>query len=238
MPSTRNSLAARSRHFADDLQALLNRTVCDYAKVDVRILPGNTRSIVGTNLAVTKAQPIRLRSRASTPLWIAVIARLALDDDEGQFLTNLSSVCALSVGEPPEEVLHYNFERGKADYTEAHLQIHGRHEGLERHLGELGRKEVNALAKIHLPVGGRRFRPSLEDLLECLIDEGLVEPQEGWRNTLRESRREYRLRQVAAAVRRHHGTAIRELTRLGYTVAPPRDEQRQALIHRLITGET
>lgn len=157
-----------------------------------------------------------------------------LDADEGQFLTVCSSVCALLVGNTPELVLHYDYQREKERYTEAHLQVRARHEALEQFLGQLGRKEVDALAKIHLPVGGRRFRPSLEDLLECLIDEGLVERQPGWAEVLGDSRRDYRPKQIAAAVRRHHGTAIAELRRLGYEVVPPQDGWRKALIRRLV----
>lgn len=75
---------------------------------------------------------------------------------------------------------HDGHQQEQERYTEAHVQVHARHTALERLLGGLGRKEVDALTKIHLPVGGRRFRPALEDLLECLIDEGGVEPHDGW----------------------------------------------------------
>jgi hypothetical protein len=128
---------------------------------------------------------------------IDVSAYLMLDEDEERFLTVRSSVCALLVGQPAELVLHYDFQRDKTQYTEAHLQVYGRHQTLEQLLGELGRKEVDALAKIHFPVGGRRFRPSLEDLLECLVDEGLAEPKSGWRDVLNSSRRDYRLNRSA-----------------------------------------
>jgi len=213
---------------------LLGQTVCDFAKVDGRILPGGAQAVVGTNLEDLTSRPIRVRSRADIPLWIDVTAYLMLDEDENQFLTVRSSVCALSVGDPTELVLHYDFQRNKAQYTEAHLQVYGRHRTLERLLGQLGRKEVDALAKIHLPVGGRRFRPALEDLLECLIDEGLADPRSGWRDVLNESRRDYRMKQVSAAVRRNPGTAIRELERLGYAIAHPRDSRSKSLILRLI----
>jgi hypothetical protein len=231
---TKDGLAPQTRRFADNLQALLGQTVCDFAKVDGRILPGGTQAIVGTNLEDFTSRPIPVRSRAETPLWIDVTAYLMLDEDEGRFLTVRSSVCALLVGHPGELVLHYDFQRDKEQYTEAHLQVYGRHRTMEQLLGELGRKEVDALAKIHLPVGGRRFRPSLEDLLECLVDEGLAEPKSGWRDVLNTSRRDYRLKQISAAVRRNPGTAIRELERLGYAVAHPQDSRSKALILRLV----
>jgi hypothetical protein len=230
----KNGLAQQTRQFADNLQDLLGQTVCDFAKVDGRILPGGSQAIVGTNLQELASRPIRLRSRADMPLWIDVFAYLMLDEDENRFLTVRSSVCALSVGDPASLVLHYDFERNKAQYTEAHLQVYGRHSTLERFLSQLGRKEVDALAKMHLPVGGRRFRPALEDLLECLIDEGLADAKSGWRDALNESRRLYRLKQISASVRRHPGTAIRELERLGYVIGHPQDSRSKALILKLV----
>jgi hypothetical protein len=230
----KDSLAGQTRQFADDLQILLGQTVCDFAKVDGRILSGGNQAIVGTNLQDLGSRPIRIRSSADVPLWIDVVAYLMLDEDESRFLTVRSSVCGLSVGDPAESVLHYDFERNKARYTEAHLQVNGRHQALERMLSQLGRKEVDALAKIHLPVGGRRFRPALEDVLECLVDEGLAIPKTGWREVLDTSRRDYRRKQISAVVRRNPGTAIRELERLGYVVAHPDDSRSKAMILKLI----
>jgi hypothetical protein len=101
----RDGLAPQTKRFADNLQALLGQTVCDFAKVDGRILPGGVHAIVGTNLDGVTSRPIRVRSRADIPLWIDVSAYLMLDEVEDRFLTVRSSVCALSVGSPDELVL-------------------------------------------------------------------------------------------------------------------------------------
>lgn len=212
------ALFPQTKRFADQLQGMLNQTVCDNARVDGRIYPDGHQSVVGTNLEDFTSNPVRLRTAASTPLWLDVVAYLMLDQAEGAFLTVRSSVCALLVGDDEQEVLHYDYEREKEQYAEAHLQIQARHTRFDQFLAELGRKEVDALAKIHLPVGGRRFRPALEDLLECLIQERIVEPRPGWKSVLDESRQKYRDRQIAAAIRRQPEIAIGELRRLGYGV--------------------
>lgn len=236
MSKIRDGLVRQTEQFASGLQELLNKTVCDFAQVQGRVRPDGTQSIVGTNLDELTSRPIELRSNTATPLWLDISAYLMLDEDEGTFLTVRSSVWALSVGNPPQDVLHYDYERDKDRYTEAHLQICASHPGLETFLGELGRKEVGALAKIHLPVGGRRFRPALEDLLECLINEGLVEPQAGWQKVLNDSRQGYRDKQVAAAIRRRPDIAISELRRLGHVVTEPSDKTLLAKIRRLVSG--
>jgi hypothetical protein len=77
------------------------------------------------------------------------------------------------------------------------------------------------LSKIHLPVGGRRFRPALEDVLEALIDERIVSGSPIWRDVLNESRDEFRRRQLKAAIRREPDVAAAALRALRYTVEEP-----------------
>jgi hypothetical protein len=218
------------------MQDLLNRTVCDNAQVRAKIFP-NGEAVVGTALAHLTSQPVRMRSLVGGGggrIWIDINCRLSLDEDEARFLTVKASYCGLSFGEDGEDLLlHYDFEREKDRYTEAHVQVCARHDGFEQYLNRLGRKATGALSKIHLPVGGRRFRPALEDLLECLIAERLVEPKDGWRARLEETRRSYRQRQIAAVVRRNQGTAIRELQRLGYRVDDPGTPKFKQLVQLL-----
>ena len=74
---------------------------------------------------------------------------------------------------------------------------------------------------LHLPVGERRLRPSLEDLLESLIVERILDPKPGWKDVLDATRREYRIRQIAVVVRSNPATAVATLKRLGYEVRNP-----------------
>lgn len=213
----RPDIGAAARQFAVTLQEMLNKTVCDHAKIVAKLDDGH--AIVGTRLDSTlKSHPVRMRSDTPVRLSIDVSCQLTFDEDEGLFLTVKRSYCGVYLGAEADDILlHYDFERNKERYAEAHLQVCARHEGLERLRRAQGRKD--GLAKIHLPVGGRRLRPAIEDLVECLIVEGLVTPKAGWEPVLDRTRDEYRERQISAAVRRHPGTALRELRRLGYTVA-------------------
>lgn len=233
MTRSRSGLQPQARQFADTLQSLLNRTVCDHARVGAKI--STEQAVVGTQLDALTSTPVRMRTAGQTSIWLDVQCFLKLDDDEARFLTVQGSVCGLYVGDdPPDLLLHYDYEREKDRYTEAHIQVCAAHPTFETLLAGLGRKPVNGLHKVHLPVGGRRFRPALEDLLECLIVEGLVRPKDGWREALNSTRREYRRKQIAAVVRRNTGTAQAELQRLGYQVIPPQDHRLRAQISRLI----
>lgn len=72
------------------------------------------------------------------------------------------------------------------------------------------------MAKLHFPVGGRRYRPSLEDVIEFLVNERLVRARDGWKKALDSSREEFRDRQLCAAVGFRPDVAIGELQRLGH----------------------
>ena len=79
--------------------------------------------------------------------------------------------------------------------------------------------EVPSLQDLHLPLGGHRFRPALEDVLEMLIDEFGVDHPEGSFEVLRAARERWRLIQTRAAVRDAPQAAIDALESLGYTVS-------------------
>ncbi|MEJ3745144.1 hypothetical protein WEI85_17840 [Actinomycetes bacterium KLBMP 9797] len=224
-------MGGEARRFAATLQELLNQTVCDHAKVTTKV-SGDT-AIVGTRLdSEWESQPVRMRSGAAARVSLKVSCHLMLDKDEGLFLTVDRSFFGVYFGAEADDILlHYDFERGKDRYAEAHIQVCARHEGLEQFRRGQGRKD--GLAKMHLPVGGRRLRPAIEDLVECLIVEGLVTPKPDWKAVLDRSRNRYRRTQLSAAVRRSPDTAARELQRLGYAAVPPHDESVRARLLRL-----
>jgi hypothetical protein len=82
--------------------------------------------------------------------------------------------------------------------------------------------QLRTLGRFHFPVGGRRFRPTLEDLIEFLVVEGLVDSYANWRTVLLEHRGRWERLQLQAAVRRDSEAAADALTDLGWIcTAPP-----------------
>jgi hypothetical protein len=69
--------------------------------------------------------------------------------------------------------------------------------------------------KLHFPVGGRRYRPSLEDVIEFLIVERLVDARDGWQTVLAREREAFRRLQLRAAIRRDPETTMSALKNLG-----------------------
>lgn len=66
-----------------------------------------------------------------------------------------------------------------------------------------GAPKTRQLERLHFPVGGRRYRPALEDVVEFLITEGLAVPRdERWEDVLRAEREAFQRIQLHAAIRR------------------------------------
>ena len=117
----------------------------------------------------------------------------------------------------------------------AHIQFHGNHPELEQAMADCGDSTSRAKARkrgrkrvslddLHFPVGGSRFRPALEDVLEMLIEEFGVQPVgsvKAARKTLADAREDWRRTQVATVVRDAPSEAAATLEELGYTVTPP-----------------
>lgn len=73
-------------------------------------------------------------------------------------------------------------------------------------------------SQLHLPLGGPRFRPALEDVLEMLVVEFAIDRSAEWRSSLREGRSLWRDTQLRAAVADNPEAAVEALTELGFSV--------------------
>lgn len=194
--------------FADRLSELLNGTLCRGLRITAASLPSGYVLVgLGVKKTQVRAQQIPLRgSGARVPLHLTVQYTLH-DDDEGEHLMVSSSVLGLCISEDGNrELFHADFERDKADgYPEAHLQVHATSKDWAAFLSDASNDSLN---KIHLPAGGRRYRTTLEDMIEFLIAEGAVKPHNGWRDVITKHRADFEERQLRAAIRRNPAVAV------------------------------
>ena len=145
--------------------------------------------------------------------------RLSVDSDQGHLRVESSTYALLSNPDPGNQVLRFDFERDKEEHPEAHIQVRGDSLALK----ELDRKQgkQRQLEQLHIPVGGLRFRPSLEDFVEFLIVEEFAEdPRNNWKAALDRTRDSFHALQLKAAVNRTPGPAIEQLKAMGYEVTP------------------
>ena len=126
-------------------------------------------------------------------------------------------------------LFHYDFVGvARSELPAAHLNIHVSDEPLRELMAIAGnrnrakrrrkrekRGHESQPSELHFPIGGRRFRPCLEDVIQFLIFELGVDRQPGWWDRVREGRAQWRGRQTAAAVKDDPATALSELLRMG-----------------------
>ncbi|MGW4786135.1 hypothetical protein [Streptomyces sp. NPDC004230] len=207
-----SDLARLAFDFAQELQTILNATICRDVRIKAVQRPFESVPVftVGSglsrsNLTQPTGFPVRIDNKKPR-MWMNLSYQVHLDH-EARYLTVHKSYCGIFSDEELETCLcHFDYEREKDKYTSAHVQVHGQSSALEA-LNRPG-DEKRPLEKLHFPVGGKRFRPSLEDIIEFLICERLTDGREGWQKVVEEGRARFHRRQLRAAMRRN--TAIVE----------------------------
>ena len=164
------------------------------------------------------------KSDYSAIYQVLIEYELAIGPEE-QFLAVDRSKFEIRVRTSPG--IRFEYERGYTSAPTAHIHSSGISGLLSVALmaNFEGTKDKSRrkgdLQSLHFPVGGRRFRPSLEDFLYFIIRECGFRGKPGWEGRLLESRERWLDKQLRAAVRDHPAEAAEALRELGYAVKPP-----------------
>jgi hypothetical protein len=226
------NLRTEALRLAGSLSEMLNNTVCHGIRLRAIIRNPIAGVKSGMNIGYNITEQIQ-DLRAGIPLtiskkpakfYLGFFMHLQLDDARKYMMVTQSMTLLALDADLSRELLHYDYEREKhlegKGYPEAHLQVCAPSADWEI-AGQRSGQDNLPLAKMHLPVGpggGRRFRPSLEDVIEFLIVEGLVEHRKGWREALDKTRRPFQEIQLKAAVRENKELAKEALESEGWTV--------------------
>jgi hypothetical protein len=119
-------------------------------------------------------------------------------------------------------LLRCDYERSMHTAPGAHRQVSAERGAFSQLLARAGHKTPHDLGSLHLPVGGHRFRPCLEDFLQFLIQECMIDHRRYWRKAVEDGRQRWRLRQAGAVARDTPKVAVRVLTELGYEIKSPK----------------
>jgi hypothetical protein len=165
-----------TREFVGDINDLLNHTVTHGVRLS-SILHSEDSCVAGLGIGKTQLKPGIFRvtpSRRNPTVYMRVGYILELDQVE-EFLTVTKSGFSVYADEAGEHTLfHYDYEREPAnDYPNPHVQVEGQSDALDQICGRVP-AATSALRDLHFPVGGRRFRPTLEDVIELLVAEHLA----------------------------------------------------------------
>ncbi|MEV8547235.1 hypothetical protein [Streptomyces sp. NBC_01261] len=203
-----SDLQGQASRFAQELTDILNGTITQHVRMRAVLRPRSSAGAVftvghgltKTNVTQPQAFPLSINLRKPRA-WMNLSFQVRMDSED-RYLTVHSSYCGIFTDPELKTCLcHWDYERGKDRYPSAHVQVYGTSPALEA-LNE-GDDRKRPLEKLHIPVGGKRFRPCIEDAIEFLVTERLAEGREDWQKRLDESRNHYRRRQLLAAMRRN-----------------------------------
>lgn len=150
------------------------------------------------------------------------------------FLKVISSRFLIRAEGESAPVASFDFDEGYSEsLPAAHINLHTESHAVQRALELAGNRGRPARRRkkghgvgghgkagdLHYPVGGVRFRPCLEDVLQMLLIElDLDRVDTNWRSALKAGRRTWRDRQLASAIMDNPAVAVTVLERLNYTV--------------------
>jgi hypothetical protein len=208
--------------FGDSVPPFAARTAPDTSRLTVRQDPRT-----GIVLSIDGIERLRL----------TVEMRCVWDHAQEYLAVDASQVSVEALAGSNEPLFRYEYLRSPMGrQASAHIQLHAHRDAMtyvmalsgdgsarakRRRQASDGNKRIPQLSDLHFPVGGARYRPCLEDVLQTLVDEFGVDVQPGAIQALEAGRERRRIDQLASCVRDAPETAARVLERLGYRVEPP-----------------
>ncbi|WP_426566769.1 hypothetical protein ACPPVT_09650 [Angustibacter sp. McL0619] len=120
-----------------------------------------------------------------------------------------------------EQLAWLRFDYDAQRVPHSHIHVHGQRGALSHLLARTGHRSPHRMSALHLPTGGSRFRPDLEDVIQFLISDCGFDSLPGWQSAVDSVRTDFRLIQARAVTRAMASEAAGELERLGYTITPP-----------------
>ena len=220
--------------FAESLASTLEGVIANVPPIAVELL-GHRFVVQPSN---PEAEPVSGKT-GTIPLTVGdehvLNLRVSMHcslDSHNRYLTVDKSVIALELpGTRAQPLFRFDYDRTPSPgVPAAHVQVHAHRDEIvylasrpsrRRAKGRAAKGDVTRLSELHIPVGGHRFRPCVEDVLEFAAEEFGIDTVETWRTAIRAGRESWREKQVATVVRDCPHRAAEALVELGYEVLPP-----------------
>lgn len=151
-------------------------------------------------------------------------------DGSSTFLATDQSDIHLHYAGISDPLIRFEYVRDSKEPPGAHIQVHAHRDEMAyllrladagRPRQGLKRRRLPRLSEMHLPVGGHRMRPALEDVLLFMKREFAIETVQGWRSVIEGRLKNWREIQVMSSVRDAPEAAAEALRAMGYTVQSP-----------------
>lgn len=230
----KDSLEAQASSFAEDLTATVRALVPDVSPFRARVLESSTVTRFTVRQEPDTGIPLLV---AGQPLLTLKVKYECALDGVDQYLAINESTFHVFPGDKAagEPLLRYHYRRtGSGDVPSAHLHVHAHRDatthvmdgaGAATRRGKQRAKstDVPRMHELHFPLGGHRFRPCLEDLLEMLVTEFGVDSTPMAISSLRTGREVWRRKQLRTVVRDDPSEAASVLRSIGFQVLWPNE---------------
>ncbi len=217
-------LAAAAGEFGEELQQLLDAVLpyeegADPELRQVTVTASHYAFAVELGTAKAKeAKAIPLLSQGRKIAELFVLIRLVADSAD-RYPAVAKSKFELRINRHP--LLRLDFDREMHTAPGSHWNVHAERGAITGLLTRNNPDHSGELSKLHLPVGGARMRPCLEDLLQLLVQEFRFDSMPDALKAIEDGRVKWRRRQLAAMVRDDPEEAARVLKdELQYEVKP------------------
>lgn len=139
-------------------------------------------------------------------------------DRSGEHLAVHESKFQLRDSRGKRPIIRVEYVRDANRVPCSHIHVHAESGWFTQLLAATGHDTPAEVQSVHIPTGGDRFRPCVEDFIEFLISECRIAGRAGWRDEVAQGREEWREMQTASAVRDRPEAAIKALRKLGLKV--------------------
>ena len=223
------------RMATEDFVLTLNRIIESVINTDVRFVAelreGGRRASIASSRTDVSVNGFPLVRAGEDPLSSALLlkarymVKLAGDREHLQVLSSTVGLWVDVTGgrksHRPLIRLEYDRDTRSFDRPAAHVHLHANSPEMAWVYGSSGRSAPD-LHALHFPVGGQRFRPTLEDFLLFLNREDIYkEFRSGWERSVKESLQDWERAQVNKTAQKYPGDTADALRELGYEVSLP-----------------
>lgn len=184
------------------MAAMLHGTVSPGVVIEATVR--GSRVVVSTPGEKPTERPVHLTINGDHLLDLHVEWRCTWDH-AGRYIAVVVSNFAVAFPVTRNPLLRIEYVKDRT-WAQAHIQVHAERADYGYMLAKAGREGPAQLYDVHLPVGDRRFRPCLEDIVEMAVWDLGVDTVPGWQAVVDKGRNRWRLIQAKAALR----DAIRE----------------------------
>jgi hypothetical protein len=217
-------LHAASTAFAQEIEDLLEGVLPHGSKDQpdqsrIRVLQQAARYVIRTGTG-EKAGGMSLYSEGKHVGDLHVSYHCARDQ-ANDYLAVRKSMFQVTSPQEGTPLLRLDFNQAANAVPAAHWNVHGERGATSVMLAWCNAKHSGLLSQVHLPVGGIRGRPCLEDFIDMLITEFGIDSHRGWASLIKAGREKWRTLQTKSCVRDSPEAAASVLRRLGYDVTAP-----------------